>query len=232
MFFFFLQSSNAYLLFYRRRTERPLGGKTHTKIENARLRPQTPSPEPMTIDNQLPTPPNESETPSYVDAGMSELSTLASFTHFLPQQTPSVEGWPPRSMSLLSSIPGFREGLDHFERSFVERAYAYDDPLQAATQQYDFPDPPSKGSPTSSVEVQPDCDDVTWPEIIESDSPDSAEWQGEPVYSPDSSVSEVNHPLFDAHVHNAIDGNEDDDNNEGEDDASQTDIPIEETNSL
>ncbi|KAF8582776.1 cysteine proteinase [Ramaria rubella] len=48
---------NAYLLFYRRRTTRPIGGKTHAKIQAAR---QT------NVDkaNLLPTPPEESSPPT------------------------------------------------------------------------------------------------------------------------------------------------------------------------
>ncbi|KAF8916239.1 hypothetical protein CPB85DRAFT_1374694 [Mucidula mucida] len=48
---------NAYLLFYRRRSSTPLGGKTYTKVQEARTKPKTLVKEPFVT--QLPTPPNE-----------------------------------------------------------------------------------------------------------------------------------------------------------------------------
>ncbi|KAJ3557337.1 hypothetical protein NM688_g1526 [Phlebia brevispora] len=61
-------NSNAYLLFYRRRTSRPLGGKTHELIETARSKIEEASTS-ATIEEagpseniiQLPTPPSEGE---------------------------------------------------------------------------------------------------------------------------------------------------------------------------
>jgi hypothetical protein len=66
------QNANAYLLFYRRRTSRPLGGKTHEKVEEARARAPSPDAEPAPApapapaaagadgeEAQLPTPPSE-----------------------------------------------------------------------------------------------------------------------------------------------------------------------------
>ncbi|KAF8745494.1 hypothetical protein AX14_008914 [Amanita brunnescens Koide BX004] len=61
-------NANAYLLFYRRRTETPLGGKTHEIIQAARNKTERGSeivPDdgrkeiPMAVDTQLPTPPEE-----------------------------------------------------------------------------------------------------------------------------------------------------------------------------
>jgi hypothetical protein len=61
-----MQNANAYLLFYRRRTSRPLGGKTHVKVEEARARAPPPDAEPASAsadveseEPQLPTPPSE-----------------------------------------------------------------------------------------------------------------------------------------------------------------------------
>ncbi|KIY71877.1 cysteine proteinase [Cylindrobasidium torrendii FP15055 ss-10] len=48
---------NAYLLFYRRRSSRPLGGKTHEKVEEARSRPKME--EDAAAEVQLPTPPGD-----------------------------------------------------------------------------------------------------------------------------------------------------------------------------
>jgi len=65
-------NANAYLLFYRRRSNSPLGGKTHHRIEEARTRataipsfseePQADTSsgsQAMKVDTQLPTPPDE-----------------------------------------------------------------------------------------------------------------------------------------------------------------------------
>ncbi|CAL1715008.1 unnamed protein product [Somion occarium] len=74
-------SSNAYLLFYKRRTSRPLGGKSHLKIEEARNKPKpsTPTPEVKIEDSQLPTPPAESPPNSYTDAEPDIDATDSSF---------------------------------------------------------------------------------------------------------------------------------------------------------
>lgn len=58
-------NANAYLLFYKRRTDHPLGGKTNLKIEEARAKVLSPeheaeeAPGPAPVDPQLPTPPDE-----------------------------------------------------------------------------------------------------------------------------------------------------------------------------
>ncbi|KAH9074760.1 hypothetical protein EDB83DRAFT_2353143 [Lactarius deliciosus] len=78
-------NADAYLLFYKRRTSRPLGGKTHTKIEAARLNSEpsslTETPVPVIINEQLPTPPDEPVTlisvPSASDEGDGELPSFA-----------------------------------------------------------------------------------------------------------------------------------------------------------
>ncbi|KAH7914594.1 hypothetical protein BJ138DRAFT_346574 [Hygrophoropsis aurantiaca] len=148
-------NSNAYLLFYKRRSNTPLGGKTHVKVEEARLKsntvveteaaPRTP------IDNQLPTPPSESATPGFT---------------MLPQSA-SI-GWrtPPSSSrsSPTSSPPPLLEDGDppSFEDSKFDDVIQPSnlDPLFIASQQFDFPDPSWKGSPTSSNEAEPDYDDI------------------------------------------------------------------------
>lgn len=156
-----LQNPNAYLLFYRRRTTHPLGGKTSEKIEEARLKPPKmgSSPEPIAIDT-LPTPPNEK---TYIEDGMSGLAALENQNMGMLRPSGS-EGWPtPRSNlsnpgSSSSSPPRLDEiELPSFEDSHYEDPASFD-PLATASQQFDFPDPSSKASVTSSDEVEPDLD--------------------------------------------------------------------------
>jgi ubiquitin carboxyl-terminal hydrolase 4/11/15 len=56
-------NANAYLLFYRRRTSSPLGGKTHIKIEAAQNQAASQANESQE-DTQLPTPPSETASES------------------------------------------------------------------------------------------------------------------------------------------------------------------------
>ena len=55
-----VQNSNAYLLFYKRRSNRPIGGKTFEKIEEAREKMATAEAETLSQAN-LPTPPEDEE---------------------------------------------------------------------------------------------------------------------------------------------------------------------------
>ena len=155
------QNANAYLLFYRRRTSRPLGGKSHGKIEEARLKQpgSKANPDDIAIDTQLPTPPNESNHSSYLNSGTSRLAALVP----LPANT-ARDSWPtPRSdskSSPASTPPALEDSeLPDFENSQLDEVIQTSlDPLQIASHHYDFPDPSSKASPTSSIEAEPDFD--------------------------------------------------------------------------
>ncbi|KAF8659816.1 hypothetical protein AX16_001701 [Volvariella volvacea WC 439] len=53
-------NANAYLLFYRRRSSKPLGGKTQEKVEAAKLAgPREFPPRSTVVERRLPTPPND-----------------------------------------------------------------------------------------------------------------------------------------------------------------------------
>ncbi|KAH7927348.1 cysteine proteinase [Leucogyrophana mollusca] len=148
-------NSNAYLLFYKRRSSTPLGGKSHEKIEDARLKSSivTEASTTTPADNQLPTPPSESTTPAFV------------------MLQPSADvGWPsPQSNSRsspASSPPPLDDGdPPSFEDSKYDDAINPSnlDPLSLASHRFDFPDPSWKASPTSSNEAEPDCDDAPSP---------------------------------------------------------------------
>ncbi|KAG6840248.1 hypothetical protein C0991_007941 [Blastosporella zonata] len=143
---------NAYVLFYRRRSTAPIGGKTHHKIEAARLKPQNGAEESMAIETQLLTPPSE-------DSGYSSALVLHE-----PQSLPG-DPWSIRSQgsnpgsSAASPTP---EDLPSFEES-QSHHHVNDtlDPL-LASERFDFPDPSAKASPTSSNEAEIDSEDLEW----------------------------------------------------------------------
>ncbi|KAI0272603.1 hypothetical protein BC834DRAFT_817600 [Gloeopeniophorella convolvens] len=157
-------NANAYLLFYKRRTSRPLGGKSHNKIEAARLQSETNSvaetPGPVHITEQLPTPPNELATQaSGSGSGKRDAPQTSSWTSSGRWATPKSE-----SSSLSTSPPPLDDGdaeLPSFADSqFDDVLQESLDPLALSAQRYDFPDPvPGRASPTSSNEVNPDSDD-------------------------------------------------------------------------
>ncbi|THH21501.1 hypothetical protein EW146_g63 [Bondarzewia mesenterica] len=162
-------NANAYLLFYKRRASRPLGGKSHAIIEAARIRAETEvnsteNSVAINADSQLPTPPNEPVRSRYPDEQVLN-SVLQDFT----QRTAALQPYPghwPMSQSGLSSLtttpPPLEEGdyLPSFENAkyddIIDSAL---DPLALSTRQFDFPDPSSKASPTSSIEAELDSDD-------------------------------------------------------------------------
>ncbi|KAK0202664.1 hypothetical protein DFS33DRAFT_1342014 [Desarmillaria ectypa] len=161
-------NANAYLLFYRRRTSSQLGGKTHAKVEAARLN-LTKEDESVevntTVDTQLPTPPNEEDI--YSGAVYPKTPSLSDdFT--LPN-----DRWRPISSAPYSlpspaadDPPGFDESIDS-----NDLLSNYDDhALTHSRLGYNFPDPSSNTSPTSSVEVEADLD--TDPDLEDED------WQG------------------------------------------------------
>ena len=155
-----MQNPNAYLLFYKRRTSQPLGGKTHAKIQAARVQTEADdSPDedegPLIIhfDNQLPTPPSESDATQHYEKRQTPIDSSDLITEWtaLPSGTSSVSTTPPP--------------LDEFPPSFERSQFdvilmdGTEDPLDAASHRFDFPDPSSKASPTSSNEAELDSDD-------------------------------------------------------------------------
>jgi ubiquitin carboxyl-terminal hydrolase 4/11/15 len=149
----FVQNSNAYLLFYKRRSNAPLGGKSHEKIEET-LRKTVGEVEVESIveqEAQLPTPPSESAAPVPFP---------------LTQQPSSVGYLTPRSntRSTPTSSPPPLDDCDPptFEDSQNDELLMHGDdldPLEIASQKFDFPDPSARASPTSSIEAEPDYDD-------------------------------------------------------------------------
>lgn len=146
-------------MFYKRRTNRPLGGITHNKIQEARSKEHSASPsspEHINIATQLPTPPDEPSRSSYSNSGSSRLAAL--LTHLPMDDCPT-----PRSTTRSSAgsspppledkePPSFEES--HFD-SIIQSSL---DPLQVASHHFDFPEQSSQASPTSSTEAEPDLD--------------------------------------------------------------------------
>ncbi|KAF8513473.1 hypothetical protein JB92DRAFT_2721321 [Gautieria morchelliformis] len=111
---------NAYLLFYRRRTSRPIGGKTHAKIQAAR---QTH----IERTNVLPTPPEEPSPPpsqSVVPILSDDLSlTQVPWTPSLPLDTMSSSSSSPPALEEGDCPPGLDDGsLDPLDQSNLRYA--------------------------------------------------------------------------------------------------------------
>lgn len=194
------QNSNAYLLFYRRRSATPLGGKTHDKIEEARLKSKTH--EDMTIDTQLPTPPSEQES-GFAGSGLSRLSALSKFTG------PRDDHWiAPRYTTNSSAPTPPSEDPPAFDVSQTDELISDSDIVLITTDHFEFPDPsadPSaRNSPSSSNEAEIDSDDyeirrsfsVGVNEASRSNSPD---WQSG-IPSPTSSLSDHINPFGDVNL--------------------------------
>jgi ubiquitin carboxyl-terminal hydrolase 4/11/15 len=154
------QNSDAYLLFYKRRTSRPLGGKTHSKIEAARLNSEPSSaaetPVPVHINEQLPTPPDEPL--ALVTVSSSRKQDLNQANH----NWSSTGRWPtPQSeSSSISTSPPPMDEADSELPSFSDSQFdavleGSLDPLVLSSKQFDF----GRTSPTSSNEVEIDPDD-------------------------------------------------------------------------
>ncbi|KAG2113122.1 uncharacterized protein F5147DRAFT_62881 [Suillus discolor] len=146
-------NSNAYLLFYRRRSNAPLGGKTNEKIEEAGRKAATEAEEENAVEPeaQLPTPPSESDATPFPFP-----STQPSNAGYLTPQSNT------RSTPT-SSPPPLDDGDPTMLEAQSDDLIAEDGltlgPLELASHQFDFPNPSGGASPTSSVEVEPDYDD-------------------------------------------------------------------------
>lgn len=146
-----------------------MGGKSHDRVEEARLKAKTAEPSAgldfATNDAQLPTPPNEPSS-SYLGTGMSRLSALSSTRISTGPLPDSVSVGLPLS-PLSPSPPLLVDELPSFENSFNDQSI---DPLQISSQRYDFPDPSSSSSlasPSSSVEAEADLEEGPWQEFGE-----------------------------------------------------------------
>ncbi|EPQ56354.1 UCH-domain-containing protein [Gloeophyllum trabeum ATCC 11539] len=167
-------NQNAYLLFYKRRTNRPLGGKTHAKIEEARSKPHTSpnaSQADVADDVQLPTPPDE-------------VAPVSGMTKELLFSDLPFRGLPSPALSSSASSP---PPLDDVEPPSFDDAQFDDivqtsvDPLVFVNRAYDFPNPSSHPSPSSSNDVEVDEDERMDPWIdpfpsSQSMVPDSKIW--------------------------------------------------------
>ncbi|EIN05985.1 cysteine proteinase [Punctularia strigosozonata HHB-11173 SS5] len=123
-------NANAYLLFYKRRTSRPLGGKTYLKIQEARerqrqLQSAAKMASPVAPAAQLPTPPEEASPP-------------ASPTYSRPDAMGSLLGD-------IRSRSGSSSTSPELDRLPLQ-------PLGVGGDSFDFPEPWStRGSPSSST---------------------------------------------------------------------------------
>lgn len=165
------QNTDAYLLFYKRRTRRPLGGKTHSKIEAARLYSEPSSiaetPVPVHVNEQLPTPPDEPLTMITVSSSRKKEPSQAN------HNWPSTGRWPTpqsESSSISTSPPPLDEAdseLPSFSESqFDDTLQDSLDPLMLSSNRFDI----RAVSPTSSNEAEIDSDDEPNAHVIEPDS--------------------------------------------------------------
>ncbi|KAH9941516.1 hypothetical protein B0H21DRAFT_547104 [Amylocystis lapponica] len=171
-----LQNANAYLLFYKRRTSRPLGGKSYARVEAARSNAKAvtnttfeQAPQRLEHESQLPTPPQEGDdsfAPSKRGPGgilaLVRMDTLSrSRLPDWPTPVSNPRSSPASSSSLLDEgdPPSFEDArYDEVVQSSL-------DPLALSARQFDFPNP-SINSPTSSNEAEPDLEpdtDPSWP---------------------------------------------------------------------
>ncbi|KAF9071565.1 hypothetical protein BDP27DRAFT_1321959 [Rhodocollybia butyracea] len=162
-------NSNAYLLFYRRRTSSPLGGQSYVLVEEALKNPperdssvsatasvsnsddETNDLPELENTIQLPTPPHEAdELPSYSTGSPTALGTGFTMANWNSSQSVL------RSRTRMSS-PSLDEEPD-FDLN-IQRGPIFDSNFDAG---YTFPEPSSSmagdSSPSSSVEVEPDFD--------------------------------------------------------------------------
>ncbi|OJT02905.1 Ubiquitin carboxyl-terminal hydrolase 4 [Trametes pubescens] len=160
-------NGNAYLLFYRRRTSRPLGGKSHAKIEEARALALAQHNALQQEAHQLPTPPSDGSL------SRGDTSVLSNAPTILDWPTPtSMNSSSPASspLPLDDRPPNFDDALlDPVMQSSLGLG---DLPLVGG--QLELPDPLSRGSP-SSIDAEPD---------LENDDTDS------PFYQPDGDGSD------------------------------------------
>ncbi|KAF9221344.1 cysteine proteinase [Gyrodon lividus] len=136
-------NANAYLLFYKRRSNAPLGGQTHERIEEAKIQAAEVVDAAPAAETQLPTPPNETVAPAFAS----------------PQKPLNVGLLTPQSSSTSSSPPPLDNELPIIEQSQHGQLVSgsHGNSLLMDEQSFDFPQS-LKGSPTSSNEAEADDD--------------------------------------------------------------------------
>ena len=166
-----LKNANAYLLFYRRRTRSALGGKSFLKIQEAKLQPQAElkGDSDVTIDTQLPTPPNEKAEYTSIRPYFSILSSLSSDLAGRPGDSWNMRSGGSNAGSSVPSPPN-TDDPPEFDEYLPEIFGNYNDRINMP-QRFDFPDPSGKASPTSSNEAAADIDadldrDAKWASVI------------------------------------------------------------------
>lgn len=151
----------------------------------------------MTIDTQLPTPPNEEES-GFAGSGLSRLAAITQ------SPRPQLEDpWVPRYTSGSSAPSPPPDDPPGFDESQTDELIS--DPLLISSERFDFPDPSGKTSPSSSNEAEVDSDDPDWEAerslsigVHEASPSNSPDWQSG-MASPTSSFSD-NNPFSDANV--------------------------------
>ncbi|EKM50435.1 uncharacterized protein PHACADRAFT_129620 [Phanerochaete carnosa HHB-10118-sp] len=179
-------NQNAYLLFYRRRASRPLGGKTHDIVQTARVsaqqspaaQPDGALPEIKLEDSGLLTPPADDDD-GMIGSRRHGTSSLLKMKISPDTWRPPHTDWDNTSTSPASTPPPL-DDLEPptFEDSQLDPILQTSlPPLQLSAAQFDFPDPTSRGSP-SSVRAEFDQDQE---QDIELDSDDSGSrnWSNE-----------------------------------------------------
>ncbi|KAI0955073.1 hypothetical protein AcW1_006764 [Taiwanofungus camphoratus] len=164
---------NAYLLFYKKRTSWPLGGKSHAKIQEAR----------NGLRNRLEGPPEEeSQLSTQPNGGPKATGNMITLARKVAQDPVSSmtstrslgsDGWPTPQSNARSSPASSPPPLDDADPpSFADAQYdglvqSSLDPLALSAHQFDFPDPSSRSSPASSLDVEPDLElegeSLDWP---------------------------------------------------------------------
>ncbi|KAF9530488.1 hypothetical protein CPB83DRAFT_851013 [Crepidotus variabilis] len=150
-------NANAYLLFYRRRTESPLGGKSFLKIKGAGREPKLDMEEGGSgirsishNEPQLPTPP--SEPMDYRSRSSNEMISQAA-SRVQQYQDGQSDRWllrsaPSNATSSVSSPPADELPDMDYQESYHSTSFA----------RFLLPDPANKASPTSSNEADADLD--------------------------------------------------------------------------
>ncbi|GBE86464.1 cysteine proteinase [Sparassis crispa] len=174
-------NANAYLLFYKRRTSRPLGGKSYARVEAAKSKPKSLE-SVQQEQSQLPTPPDEPIVKSAFESQPQFASLKRAATErftSLPIRRQYEDGWPTPQSDSRSSPDSSPPPLDDgdpppsFEESQSPTSL---DALALSAHQLDYPDPSSRGSPTSSNEAEPDLElelgqeneNMSWTSVLSS----------------------------------------------------------------
>jgi ubiquitin carboxyl-terminal hydrolase 4/11 len=168
----------------------PLGGKTHQKIEEARLNPKTNETDDMVVDApQLPTPPDDDDDDDSFLGGRARrlgVQPLSSDTWTIPQHASNTRASLPSPSP--DDPPGFEESLSHelILDMNDDNDNANTDPLLLASDRFDIPDPNGLDdddddvdgrrygnvSPSSSLEAEAD-EEEDWDVMRSFDGRDS-----------------------------------------------------------